>query len=37
MMDSIGPMPSLAAAKAYLGLRVQFIPQLTPECEEAPL
>jgi hypothetical protein len=33
----IGPMLSLAAAKAYLGRRVQFIPQLTPEWEEAPL
>jgi hypothetical protein len=33
----LGFMPSLAAAKAYLGRRAQFIPQPIHECEEAPL
>ncbi|MGO9547304.1 MAG: hypothetical protein ACLPPF_21240 [Rhodomicrobium sp.] len=33
----LGFMTSLAAAKAYLGRRAQFIPQPTPEYEEAPL
>jgi hypothetical protein len=33
----LGFMPSLVAAKAYLGRRAQFTPQPAPEYKEAPL